>query len=366
MSEPEQPSPRDGDVEKKEIDDAETREKVLEYGLLLRNFYDRELNELAAQLQRIDTVLTCDLNESVLRAAGHVKERILSSLPHMRWKRERLHDAHAAVEGSPRLLDVVGNASIIGDELKNERFLQTREKVDEIRAATDAIEFAATAGHEVRLRRVSDAMGRILGAVTELRKMGFEIGEIQSTVDEFINLRSQYDFSLLAPVISDSDTKGTKRNKRSNDKQRERLLAEDKWVLRFLNDFWFRYWRLAFEQSLPDVEHEANITLAREVIPSILDAETEPMDLRYLQSVALGKASDRRREIGMENSRVRIRDEHVLTAVARLVEAGESEPRDVVELEGDIRKYWTRRRAEAASLKIADKSQGDDQHRPGK
>src|SRR5690606_1865678 len=106
------------------------------------------------------------------------------------------------------------------------------------------------------------------------------------------------------PVISNNEHKGTTRNKRSAAKKREQLLEQDQWVLRFLNEFWWKYWRNAFERSVPD-EEEPNIDCARDVIPAVLDAAKEPQDLDDVLFSTHRPIEERRKQGQAKLSRVR-------------------------------------------------------------
>src|SRR5678815_4703508 len=80
----------------------------------------------------------------------------------------------------------------------------------------------------------------------------------------------------------------TNDNIRARAKKRKRLLDEDRWVRRFINDFWARYWRHKFEHSLSPEEREEAIGYAMAVIPAVIDNITrtgdEPVNKHELRS----------------------------------------------------------------------------------
>ncbi len=373
------PSNDNDDTGPSPLDDPHYRGRLLEHARYLVTVSDETKNALVREVETLDAALARGGHESVRLAAGSVYEDLSNSIKQLSFKIQCLTAGIVAIERVPSLRDAVRDAHVEFDammmQLKyaRESKLNRSSELDDLRAAVDAIEFAATANRNDELQRISDAMGRILGGVTELRNMGFETGEIQATVDDFISQREKHEFSLLAPVISDDDAKGTRRNKRVAVKKRERLLAEDKWVRRFLHQFWCRYWRNAFEGSLPDEEQRKNVELAIQVIPGILDAKDAPLDEWTLCFETDRKIRERR-----ESSRIRLRDKHVLAGIEHLIRSGGSGPLAVVVIErpeplkhGDVPDYWTRQRAEAAGLKIAPPRltlvppDGEERHKDG-
>jgi hypothetical protein len=348
----------DDGTDRSTLDDPDLREQLLAHARHCVDLNKDDLSFLAKQVERVNAILAKDVHESVRRAAGHVNKTLAHHISRQKWLARGLSQGIAAVERVSSLGDAVKESAALVEVMKYQRTDDLTESgvlASELVAAVDAVEFAANTERAEELRKASGAMERILGGVTELREMGLSIGEIQATVDDFITQKTKHDlkrdFSLLGPVTSDTDGKGTKRNKRLAAKRREQLLEQDQWVLRFLNEFWWKYWRSAFERSVPQ-EHELNIECAREVIPNILDAEKEPQDADSIILLVYGSIRDRRRQGQVKLSRIRLADEHILVALDRLVQSGGANPDGVVRTEGDAAAYWTRHRAEAAGLKI--------------
>lgn len=340
------------------LDDPGVRDQVLAQARYWVDINRGNQSFLGQQLERLSIVLAKDTHESVRRAAYHVKRILEHHGGHQDWLARRLGEGIAAVEKVSCLRDAAQEGAALLDVMKHQGAddLTASDVVtSDLAAAVDAIEFAASTDRSRELRKASGAMERILGGVTELRELGFSVGEIQSTVDDFISQKTKPglrgDFSLLAPVISETDTKGTTRNKRMAAKRRDQLLETDEWVRRFLNEFWCKYWRNAFERSVPE-ERETNIECACGVIPGILDAAKEPMGVDDLLPEVWGRIKERRRSGEAKVCRIRLRDEHTLITLDRLVQSGSPASSAVVRIDGVPATYWTRHRAVAAGLKI--------------
>ena len=79
-------------------------------------------------------------------------------------------------------------------------------------------------------------MADIQKGVTQLRMLGFELGDVRAAVEDFIELRWQHDFKLTGRETSDDNTKEANRNNRALRGKRERLLAEHEGqILRLLH-----------------------------------------------------------------------------------------------------------------------------------
>lgn len=347
-------------VDDTRTEDPKLKEQLLDRFRQLLKIYSEYQAAYAREAQRIDEVLATATDESVNRAATWARpscntfKKKISSITEIISDLERFPTVLDAIKGSS--WDVTNVLKQVGQEF------QLRDLVvnlDELRSTIDAIKFAVTADHG-QAKKASQAMEKILSGVTVLQKMGFEIGEIQATVDDYIGLRTRQEFTLLGRVVSDANSHESNKNILTATRKREELIAQNKWVRAFLNKFWLRYWRNAFEQSLSD-EHESNIQCAVDVIPGILDALQRPTDKWTVGSCARREVTERRARDEMTPSRVRFRYEHEFEAIARLLQSVRSDapsPLDVVQVEvpGDVDpkepNYWTRQRAEAAGLKI--------------
>lgn len=342
----------DEDAELKALSLARFRQLLQIYGAV-QGAYTREA-------QRLDDVLATSTDESVSRAATCARpsddafEKEIDSITEIISDLERFPTVLEAIKGSRwdlrKVLEQIGQEFHIRD---------LSFSLDELRSTVDAIEFAATADHSLA-KKASNAMEKILSGVTVLQEMGFETGEIQATVDDYIGLRTRRKFTLLGRVVSEENSHESNKNIVSARRKRDELIAQDKWIREFLNKFWLRYWRNAFEQSLRH-EHEINIQCAVEVMPGILDALKKPTEKWTLGSSASREVTERRARDEMTPSRVRFRHEHEFEAIDRLlrsVNSNEPSPLDLVQVEvpGDVDpkepNYWTRQRAEAAGLKI--------------
>jgi hypothetical protein len=333
------------------LSDAELKTRALECYRVLQDSNERNQAFLSKQMGRVEHVVAADPHESVALAAARVSSWIESIQSETKSLARNLATCISAVEKAPSLLEAIRSfkdprdQGTLGDLITRPE-PRVKDEADLI-AAVDALEFAAATDRSEELKDAIGAMGDIIKGVTRLQVLGFEIGEIQATVDDFIGQkkkRGAQDFSLLAPTIRTADAKGTKRNKKVEANKRRDLLEQDKWLRKFLHDFWYKYWRNAFERSLPD-EREVTVEWVREKIPDVLASEDGPQDVEDLLFHFWRSIRD------LENSspsRVRLRDEHVVAALERLVAIGH-----VVEIEGDQPKYWTRHRAEQAGLKVA-------------
>jgi len=348
-----------GKSEPSALNDPEYREQLLAYVRHIVSLYSEAKDALVRETEHLTAVLAKNVHESVQRAADSVSNDLSNSIKRLSWDIRILSEGVSAIEKSSSLEDAFLESpkelETMIDQVKyfhGHRRKEVTEYVEGLRIAVDAIEFAATADRNDELQKVKRAMADIQKGVTQLRMLGFEFGDVRAAVEDFIELRWQHDFKLTGRVVSDDNAKGSNRNNKTFRGKRERLLDEDKWVTRFLNEFWCRYWRNAFEQSLPQEEHSTNIEDALAVMPGMLDAEDAPIDTRYLCISAWSEIRKRREQEEVTRPRVRLRDSHVLKALDRLIQSAGSNPMGVVEIEGAVKKYWTRHRAEGAGLEI--------------
>lgn len=304
--------------------------------------------------ERLNGALAGDVHESVVLAAENARRRIAHRLGREEGMARNLAACASTLDEVSTVLDAI--------KLFRERQNETRgrpyditevmewqkaaiEDEDHLITDIEAIEFASKADRTEEIKAVVSAMGDIMKGVTRLQALGFSIGEIQGQVDDFIGQkkkRNAREFSLLGPTFSPDDAKGTKRNKRVEAQKRKELLAKDEWLKKFLEGFWATYWQNAFEQSLPD-EREKNVEFVRPIIPEALADAKEPQDIEevlFLTRYRLGKID--------RPTRVRLNDEHIITALDRLVAISH-----VVKIAGDTPRYWTRHLAEAAGIEVA-------------
>jgi hypothetical protein len=349
-----------GDDPEPRLSDAELLARLLDFGRKHIDLYKKRSEDADQAAKRIAAVVARQVHESVQRAADEASNWIEERRRYATWKMNEISAAVIAIEKAATFRDVATGercpAEVIVNTLHHLDIERPNKSLNDMFADVETVEFAATNADDRQLRKIVDAMGRILGGVTTLKAMGFQTAEIQTAIEDLVGLQKEHGkFTLLSPVVDASGkAKGTNRNNRWKAPKREQWLAKDenKWVLRYLNTFWFRYWRNAFESSLPE-EHEKNIMCVANVLPRILDAAERPQGKWDL----LGRFPhdiDKHRESGEPGlSRVRLQDDHILKARDRLVGSATGNPMDVVEIEGAEPEYWTRRRADAAGLKIA-------------
>ena len=265
------------------LDDPSYRERVLEHARHIAGIYREGLDALEQGTEHLRAVLAKGVHESVQRAADNVITEISRKSESLSLDLRILAEGTAAIEKTSSLNDAFMKSpkelERLVDQIKwfhGHKGREVSERVTNLRVAVDTIEFAAAADRSDELTKVKRAMADIQKGVTQLRMLGFELGDVRAAVEDFIELRWQHDFKLTGRETSDDNTKEANRNNKALRGKRERLLAEDIWVTRFLNEFWYRYWRNTFEQSRFSEEHSAIIEEAMAVIPTWLDDENEP------------------------------------------------------------------------------------------